>query len=553
MNNSSPVRSNRRAIDQQQRLRPRPRTSTAIGTRRWPRGVPRTCGYNANFCMAVNYKQAEILRFFYDLGRPERSVSDARGDVHVLSAGRNGAVFAIKHVSTTNSAGNVNHRLITALKCALPSSSSAAAAGDESPLPPGAKRVRRSDNLLYEAFVGLRDVNALADRFPLFVRTYGVYQLLDPKLQARIQELLHRYQRGTDSSPSPSPRPSPPPPPPSDDDDDDDEFALPKNDLVRILRGRVMALRSPEDVRASARISCRHNRSVMIHMEFVNAAVTLHDHMQELVAQSPSAARTQTMETFWAYGCASILYQLYAPLAAVRDSFTHYDLHARNVLISEVPMNKYIRLVYHLRGGREVVVATRHFVRLIDYGRCYSRSSSTLRSALCQVCGRTCTAASRDHVMLDDMGDSPPTRKFLIPTAPNRSQDLRAARIVRFLLEDGREPEAERRRFDASDFLGRGLRAILRAVRFDGKTETPERLGGPSGFDTRAFLGSGGPAPPPAILNVKQLFDALHAYCSQRAFEKHVEMFAATASCIGEQHVYLDPGSARATLFRPES
>ncbi len=66
----------------------------------------------------------------------------------------------------------------------------------------------------------------------------------------------------------------------------------------------------------------------------------------------------------------NVLYQIYMPLASLSDTFTHYDLHSRNVLIYEPVPGKYIDYRYVF----EDCIAEfkcRYIAKIIDYGHAF--------------------------------------------------------------------------------------------------------------------------------------------------------------------------------------
>jgi hypothetical protein len=67
------------------------------------------------------------------------------------------------------------------------------------------------------------------------------------------------------------------------------------------------------------------------------------------------------------------LFQLYCPLTALCDVFTHYDLHTSNVLIYNLSSDesKYIQLIYHYPKGETVELNTFGIAKIIDYGRSF--------------------------------------------------------------------------------------------------------------------------------------------------------------------------------------
>jgi hypothetical protein len=57
-------------------------------------------------------------------------------------------------------------------------------------------------------------------------------------------------------------------------------------------------------------------------------------------------------------------------LSSLSKVFTHYDLHANNVLVYEPVNGSYIEYHYHI-GSEEIIFKSRYIAKIIDYGRCY--------------------------------------------------------------------------------------------------------------------------------------------------------------------------------------
>ena len=62
-----------------------------------------------------------------------------------------------------------------------------------------------------------------------------------------------------------------------------------------------------------------------------------------------------------------ILYQIYAPLSILSDSFTHYDLNTNNVRLYIPEPKKHIEYHYHY-PDRVVKFNSKYIVKIIDYG-----------------------------------------------------------------------------------------------------------------------------------------------------------------------------------------
>jgi len=72
-----------------------------------------------------------------------------------------------------------------------------------------------------------------------------------------------------------------------------------------------------------------------------------------------------------------ILYQVYMPLAQLKNNFTHYDLHDGNVLVYEPIKGKHIHYHYHIGSGQTVSFKSPYIAKVIDYGRSYFKYKGT--------------------------------------------------------------------------------------------------------------------------------------------------------------------------------
>lgn len=79
-----------------------------------------------------------------------------------------------------------------------------------------------------------------------------------------------------------------------------------------------------------------------------------------------------------------ILFQVYSALAHLDGEFSHNDLHSKNILLNQLPDDKYINMVYCDEHG-DVIVSfyTQYIVKIIDYGRAFFKSNKSINKAIC--------------------------------------------------------------------------------------------------------------------------------------------------------------------------
>ena len=132
-----------------------------------------------------------------------------------------------------------------------------------------------------------------------------------------------------------------------------------------------------------------------------------------------------------------VLYIIYFSLATLSDKFTHYDLHAQNVLLYEPSMLGYIEYVFHEhipgKAARLVKFKSKFIPKIIDYGRCFyslnaQNNSSKIYDKLCTIneCKPAC-GLNQGFQWLNS-GDYD-----IMSRQKNNSHDLR---LLKYLKED---------------------------------------------------------------------------------------------------------------------
>lgn len=256
----------------------------------------------------------------------------------------------------------------------------------------------RADNLMYEYLVGLY-VNKLAAKYLCFIETYGIYRYTHNKAYLRdIQRRTHLHLG---------------------------DFVTPMPTI-------------------DFREACRRPTDTCILIQCLKNTKSVYDRMK-----SPTFVRNHLV---------SVLYQVYFALAAVAESFTHYDLHLDNILVVELADP--VEIQYG------VTFKTRTLAKVIDYGRCFFNdstggefnSSPKIRESICE----NCKSCGRDagFTWLEDDGNE----FHVLSTRVNRSHDLYALRKLKdqFAAEVAEHNPA--------------LHALLETLHYENKTGTPEYM-----------------------------------------------------------------------------
>jgi len=179
-------------------------------------------------------------------------------------------------------------------------------------------KTAEADNLLYEYVVG-QYINKQNKLFPCFLETYGHYQYVDDNTWTELQNPLT-----TD---------------------------------VNIL---TQGLEQKHNIDYNN--ACRESQKLAILIQYLKNIKSLYAFSRE-----PFFIQDELLGT---------LFQLYYPLARLKDTFTHYDLHLENVYIYQPVAGKYIQYHYYISGTRAVRFKSSYMLKIIDYGRSFFRDDT---------------------------------------------------------------------------------------------------------------------------------------------------------------------------------
>lgn len=325
-----------------------------------------------------------------------------------------------------------------------------------------------TDSLLYEKFTGDR-INAFSKYYPCFVETYGSYTIpkeVWTKLMTRKLPLLKKTDLLT--------------------------FELNPNDSY--------------DKTESCRPSYYKTKALLI---------------QHIRPQSKYSTIEECLKhkSFIENNLPFVLFQIYSVLGALATQFTHYDLHASNVLMYKVQSNHYIWCHYHYSDGSIVSFKTHYLPKIIDYGRSYvnhpdiKETPEEFRQSLCKI--KNCNQPFKPcgtkygYAWLNPAQN----KEFINATHNNISHDLRLAKIVKHKLQ--------KLGYDKSCLYG-----VLDRLVYSGVYGTKENTdaGCKSGF----------------IYNVKDMASALQHFIQLPNIIKiNVDKYESYVS-LGNMHIYLD-------------
>ena len=248
-----------------------------------------------------------------------------------------------------------------------------------------------SDNLYYEAFVGLEYINKhVLLFFPCFMQTYGAYQYDNTQSVDR----LFAYKKQTSSSRTVS--------------------NLLKTSLINHATTNLIK-NTPYTNYGD--YSCRYSKIQAVLIQHIKNPVSFQIYMTRL---------TSPFELL--FELATHLYQVYEPLSRIADEFTHYDLHANNVYLYKIPNGQCIRMNYIDKDGTVLAsFLSQYIVKIIDYGRSYCMGNGEiLKDPFLEL--KRCGYAYTGHVA--DKDDYYISSRF-----KNVSHDLRLVATLKTILQ----------------------------------------------------------------------------------------------------------------------
>ena len=191
----------------------------------------------------------------------------------------------------------------------------------------------KPDNLMYEYLVG-QYINTLNNRFPCFLQTYGLYKYSDDSTYQKSKE---SKKSGHITS------------------DDIEKVNVNDGNLSHALN-----------------IACKNDKHIAILLQYLPNIESFHSMLYKKKLNERDIITS--------------LYQVYFVLNVLKNKFTHYDLHARNVQLYEVSGDKYIQYHYHyhLNSGKVVLVSfkSKYLVKIIDYSRCFFYQNKNFSSGI---------------------------------------------------------------------------------------------------------------------------------------------------------------------------
>ena len=271
-----------------------------------------------------------------------------------------------------------------------------------------------SDNLMYEYMVG-QYVNKLNKMFPCFLETYGYYTYNSNE--------AWKFLKNTNTT----------------------------NNMDAIKKD--ITLRKTTDYA----VACKESKYLAILIQHLKGIIPIKDRLK-----TPDFVSNELM---------NILFQVYMPLALLKDTFTHYDLHLENVNLYEPKRDSYIHFHYKV-GVNTYSFKSKYIAKIIDYGRSYFNdadadiNSKKIYNELCKQpeCRPYC-GYSKGFQWMEDKGEDADTAYWIISKKRNKSHDLRLLNEIKRNFHNNRRIRT---------FTPVGITTLLDNLRYDHSYGTPE-------------------------------------------------------------------------------
>lgn len=229
------------------------------------------------------------------------------------------------------------------------------------------------------------------------------------------------------------------------------------------------------------------------------------------------------------------LFQIYFTLDALKDVFTHYDLHCENVLTYIPIQDRYIQ--YHFHFQNEIVTfKSPYLIKIIDYARCYFHnenginSENIYRAITSMSCGEM-----QGFTWFDNSKKSKKKDSYINSLIVNRSHDLRLLKDASIKID-----MSFLNHFNFDNNVYADVKTLFTKFVYSILYGTPEKLN--SGL-------------PEKVHNVMDAFNLLKKICMNPLFQQYNENNYSSAggsrtafTKIGDLHIYQD-GSNRDMVF----
>jgi hypothetical protein len=252
-------------------------------------------------------------------------------------------------------------------------------------------RAKYSDNLYYEYLVGTKFINRVNLFFPCFTETYHLFK----HKSASSKELIEN------------------------NDMDIAEFS-------NLIDMNICDEKRIKNSLTCIKNSCQEGYNFAILLQYIDEPISF-----------DSFVKKHDKDKFFRALMMGILVQIYAPLSYLKEDFTHYDLHLKNVLLYKLPKGKFVEIKYKdERDSSIITIQTNYIVKIIDYGRCYfgnlgNDKYMTSNSLVKLIKGtKECTDKGLRNVGYNFLDDPVKGNFYISSTQKNTSHDLRFVHLL---------------------------------------------------------------------------------------------------------------------------
>lgn len=188
-----------------------------------------------------------------------------------------------------------------------------------------------SDSLFLEAYNGMKYINKYNNYYPCFIETYGYYKM-DPNVN-NVEDIMNLEQ----------------------------------------LRAAFTQVSLDDPITDELIVGSCTDFNHGILLQYLEKPIEL----EKWIDNNIKSER-------FGIELSHILFQVYSVLSVLnnRYKFTHYDLHTSNVLLYELP--NLTTFVYKVNVNLNITIYTKYIVKIIDYGRVYTKSNINIFNTICK-------------------------------------------------------------------------------------------------------------------------------------------------------------------------
>jgi hypothetical protein len=329
-----------------------------------------------------------------------------------------------------------------------------------------------SDNLLFEYLVGIKYINRILKILPCFVQTYGLYFY--------NSEISWKIMQG--SGPI-------------------------HNSILKKLN-----IQNTIDYSKA----CIESKYVAILIQHIKNAKSISSYIEK------------GYSNFMKFDLLYVLFIIYQALSYISTEFTHYDLHAGNVLIYEPVKGKYIQYHYHNKDGTITTFCSPYIPKIIDYGRSFfdngNLNARKIYNKLCDT--KDCDTCGEDYGFA---WLNPKHTYYISSSKKNESHDLRLLYLLDNKLNELYNTEPSFPSEHSFTALSNFTKKVVYGV---GIQATDEKEYGTKENTTKGIN---------KIYNVTDAYLSLKKYIEKQLLIKENEKrYSNVANKLGDLHIYND-------------